>query len=119
MDTSIKDFCTSKESCRRKSLLKAVGSTESVISSDNPCCDVCNPDVPDHIVRLQAAALSIRKQRRRCVRNVSSDQEVQVTEALMRERDVYIDSHPGYKMLGPEFVLSTALFLNKFLLYSQ
>ena len=95
MDTSIKDFCTSNENCRRKSLLKAVGSTESVISSDNPCCDVCNPDVPDHIVCLQAAAPSIRKQRRRRVRNVSYDQEVQMTEALMRKRDIYIDSHPS------------------------
>ena len=70
---------------------------------------MCNPDVPDHIVCLQAAAPSIRKQRCRHVRNVSSDQEVQVTEAFLRELDIYIDSHPSYKMLGPEFVLSTAL----------
>ena len=92
-------------------MLTALGSPEVVTSSaDNPCCDVCDPHLSsDHIVHLQPVLLSARRPRRRRVRVVTADKEKTLEEMLMKERDDIAQKHPGFQMLGSEFVISSAV----------
>lgn len=115
MDSLVKKICTSTENCRRKMLLKSVGSREcfstsssSSSSSDSPCCDVCDPSMLEHIVSLKTSVPPARKTRCQRVRVVSSDQDESLKEILAKKY-VFIQRHPSFEMLGPEFVLSSAV----------
>ena len=86
-------------------MLKALGSTEQV-SSDHPCCDVCSRDsIPD---RLHFEAFPtdapVRKRTRRAIRKVDKDLEEKLRENLKAARQAYIQEHPSFQMLGPNFV---------------
>ena len=101
----VKEYCASKENCRRLFMLKALGSTEQV-SSDHPCCDVCSRDsIPD---RLHFEAFPtdapVRKRTRRAIRKVDKDLEEKLRENLKAARQAYIQEHPSFQMLGPNFV---------------
>ena len=92
-------------------MLTALGSSEVLTTSaDNPCCDVCDPHLSsDHIVHLQPVLSSARRPRRRRVRVTTADEEKTLEEMLIKERDEITHKHPSFRMLGSEFVLSSAV----------
>ena len=69
----MKNFCLDKENCRRKKLMASIGSTEHV-GSRASCCDVCNPEA---LLLVSGGPGPVRRQRRRRVRTVTSDSQIQ------------------------------------------
>ena len=69
MDKLVKEFCTSKENCRRVLLMKSLGSSESFGSSAR-CCDVCHPHAQAFLPQTQVSLSKSRKRKRR-LRNYS------------------------------------------------
>ncbi len=107
----MKDFCTDTENCRRR-LLRILGSRElesTIASADSPCCDVCNPGLPDHIACLEPLLPPPTRTRRKRVRVASCEQEKKLVELLTEERDNFLSSHPSFLMIGVDFVLPSAL----------
>ena len=100
------EWCTSKENCRRKSLLLALGSTEAVLSTSS-CCDVCGI-APSTRLAFEYLPCTVGLQSRRRVPAQTVDKDLQNTlvSTLLQEWDAYIDQHPQYKFIGPEFVCS-------------
>ena len=98
-------------------MLSAVGCSHSVArntstdtSNHNPCCDVCDPSVCSaHIVCLQPVLSSARRPKRRRVRVASPEDSTNLEEKLRKVRDDIILKHPGFQMLGGEFVLSSSV----------
>ena len=41
------------------------------------------------------------------MREVDKELQVEVHDRLLKERDVYIEEHPQFKMVGPDFVVPT------------
>ena len=83
-------------------MLRAIGSLECP-SITGHCCDVCNT-VPDTL-QFEACTLPTRRKRRSAVREVDKELQVEVHDRLLKERDVFIEEHPQFKMVGPDFVV--------------
>ena len=100
----------SKENCRRLGLLRALGSNETV--NVNPvCCDICTAGkVPDPIAKLDLlVATSLKHIRKpKAVRLINTDMEKALTKALLEEREKIMTEHPGYRVIGRSFILSTS-----------
>ena len=85
-------------------MLRAIGSLECPPITGH-CCDVCNT-VPDTL-QFEAFTLPTRRKRRCAVHEVDKELQVEVHDKLLKERDVYIEEHPQFKMVGPDFVVPT------------
>ncbi len=89
-------------------MLRILGSRElesTIASADSPCCDVCNPGLPDHIACLEPLLPPPTRTRRKRVRVASCEQEKKLVELLTEERDNFLSSHPSFLMIGVDFVL--------------
>lgn len=84
-------------------MLQALGSTEQV-SSGHPCCDVCN-DVPHRLYfESLPSNFPLHNSCRRAIRKVDKALEDKLKDNLKVERQSYIQDHPSFLMLGPNFV---------------
>ncbi len=52
---------------------------------------------------------SIKRKRRTAVKDVDEDRKTVLRNALLRERDVYLEEHPSYRMLDSCFVCPACL----------
>lgn len=98
----VEQFCTSKENCRRKTLLSGVGCTSFTPVTVN-CCDVCSPSV-----RSSASAIpkETRKRRRAC-RKLQEVHTNTLRKKLEEERECILRENPECALLGQEFICST------------
>ena len=101
-DEALVEFCVSKENCRRRVLLNALGSSES-LPSGTSCCDVCSPTA--ELVSIFHPIAVGRKPRQHAVRSVSKPLAKHLKDRLLAERDVIVASDIGYRMLGKNMVL--------------
>ena len=109
-DPDLTEFCKCTENCRRKVLLRSLGSTENLpTSSVEMCCDVCSPSTLScAVVDLFKHVPTKRRARRLVARALSSSQYAGLKKALEQERDAIVASDVGYNMLGKEIVMPTA-----------
>ena len=105
-DPKLQQYCFGNENCRRVTLLRSVGSLEDV-SRNDACCDVCTPGVP-HAVDLLTPKATQKRKRRHLVRRIGKVTSEQLRPRLVEEREKLMSEHPGYRMIGPEFVCSDA-----------
>ena len=93
------------ENCRRREMLRLVGSTEMVASSE-ACCDVCSGGVPPS-PRLDVLVPTpvTRPKKPKAVRFISPNMLATLKMALVQERNSIMEEFPGYKMIGGGFVL--------------
>ena len=104
VDPIVKRFCFEKENCRRKNLLEAIGSSESV-HRGNLCCDVCAEDgLPSKLQFDAIQATQISRKRRVAAHVVSEDLKSHLKAHLVKERDMYLQVHPNFQMLGLSFI---------------
>ena len=101
-DSAVREYCTSKENCRRVLILQALGVTERHPSS-LPCCDACDNTLCPPALKF-ATNTSMRRKRRTAVRDINDDLKIELKAALMREVDLYLENHHSYRMVGREFV---------------
>ena len=108
VDAKVKEFCVSKENCRRREMLKCVGSDE-VGRRTGLCCDMCSGlDCIGSQLRFETRA--VRKQmvpserKRPRAKKKNEHLTAQLKSALLLERTRYITQHPGYRILGPQMV---------------
>lgn len=106
------DYCTLKENCRRRFLLKALGSSETV--TGHPCCDVCDPTNFPSVLHFEVvpnicAQEKKRKARRVAVRSVDQELMTTLRANLVAEREAYLSEHPSMRMLGPSFVCADSV----------
>ena len=109
VDAKVKAFCVSKENCRRREMIKSVGSDEVVGGRNGLCCDTCNGvDCLGSQLRFEARSVNeqtVPNGRKRPRAKKKSDRStVQLKSALLLERTSYIARHPGFRVLGPEVV---------------
>lgn len=103
-DDQVKEFCTSKENCRRTMMLQALGVTETHPVT-LPCCDVCdNRACPQYLNFTDTTLTNARRKRRTAVKVIDDTCKLELKAALLREVDMYIEEHPSYRMLGRDFV---------------
>ena len=103
-DPKLQQYCFGNENCRRITLLRSVGSLEDVSGSD-ACCDVCTPSVPCVVLDL---LVTQKRKRRHLVRRVGKVTTEQLRLRLVAEREKLMSEHPGYRMIGADFVCSDA-----------
>ena len=115
VDAKVKEFCVSKENCRRREMLKAIGSIRIDSTNNRQCCDVCNElDCISSRLRFETGAnqRAIIQRKRRRARKISKQLTEQLKTALLSERDKYLREHPVYRLLGPDFVCPTCVIEN-------
>lgn len=105
VNEKVKAFCVSKENCRRREMLKSVGSDENVSRRNGLCCDMCNGlDCIRSQLRFEARSLSkqmVPNERKRPRAKKKCDRlTVRLKSALLLERTRYIN----IRILGPEMV---------------
>ena len=85
--------------CRRKALLKHLGSDEILTPSQHDCCDVCG-SLSVSTFKFLTPVKSTRKSQPTPVRNVSTQMTSLLKTRLLRERRRLLDSNMKYKALG-------------------
>ena len=111
-DGDLASFISSKENCRRRILLEALGSAEELSrNSVGMCCDVCSPNIRTSAVNVFRRVAVTRQPRRLLVRTVTRQQQERLKKALEMERENIMGSSVGYCMLGKELVLPTRCIL--------
>ena len=88
VDAKVKEFCVSKENCRRQEMLKCVGSDE-VVSRRGFCCDSCSGlDCIRPRLRFETRAAQVVPSERKSPRaKKKSDHSItQLKSALLLER---------------------------------
>ena len=106
VDAKVKEFCVSKENCRRQEMLKCVGSDE-VVSRRGFCCDSCSGlDCIRPRLRFETRAAQVVPSERKSPRaKKKSDHSItQLKSALLLERTRFMSQHPGFRILGPQMV---------------
>ena len=101
-DSTVTEYCVSKENCRRTLMLQALGVSEHHPSS-LPCCDACDNTLCPQILNF-VTTTSTQHKRRTATKDINDTLRVELKAALMREVDAYITDHPSYRMMGREFV---------------
>ena len=98
-----------KENCRRRVLIQGLGSSEYT-GSNEICCDNCGGETKlcKRLDFLKKSMPGKRKKKRKPVRSVDASLEEKLKAALMDEREKILAEAPGYRILGPEFVLSSS-----------
>ena len=113
-DKRVKEFCTSKENCRRTMMLQAPGVTESHPLT-LPCCDVCdNRACPQSLIFTDMTSINARHKGRTAVRVIDGNCKSEFKAVLLREVDMYTEEHPDYQML--EGILCVLAWLRRFAL---
>ena len=108
-DSDLVNFASSKENCRRRTLLNALGSSEHITSGNvTICCDVCSPSLLSNVFKR---IHSRRRTRSPIARAVTKQQQDQLHLALERGRSSIVGSSLGYSMLGREVVFPTGCIL--------
>ena len=95
-----------KENCRRRSIMRGLGSSEDT-SRNDACCDNCGEGILSRLNFLKNVPAR-RNKKRKPVRTVDQAIEQKLKVALLEEREKILMEEPGYRMLGVEFVLSTS-----------
>ena len=108
IDPDVKLFCLEKENCRRTTMLRSIGSKEVIDRSTSVPCDVCD-SVPASLSFESARRTSERQTKRTAVRDVDDELKADLKEKLFKERELYIQKHPCYKMVGADFVCSSVV----------
>ena len=120
VNAEVREFCESKENCRRQQMLKCVGSDHERVDSANVdssiCCDICSgvDSIPANL-KFESFTASIPKaqpQKRRRVRKLSQELAEQLKSSLLREREKYMNDHPYLRFLGPNGVCPTCYIDN-------
>ena len=97
----MKAFGSESESCRRKKLLEAVGSSE-MIRPGNLCCDGCIRDgLPLRLQFEKTPPIRTGSKRRVAAYDILDDMKSHIKANLVRERDAYM---PHYYMSHYSFV---------------
>ena len=107
-DISLKCLASegSHENCRRKEMLKSLGSSEAVVTSA-ACCDVCSPlSVASSRLDVLVPLPLKRPRKPKPVRHITDDMADALKVALFREREKVVNEFPGYKMMGNSFLVS-------------
>ena len=101
----LREYCTSKENCRRQMMMLALGVSENHPGT-LPCCDSCDTSKcpPDLCFESQLSGRSTRRKQRTAVRDVNGDCKATLKNSLSRAVDQYLEKNPSYKMLGRSFV---------------
>ena len=96
-DSNLRSLCDNKENCRRRTLLKALGSSESVTTESGICCDICEPVCPYEELDCPKLSAEPRKNtlRKRTLPTVS--RQLLETE-LVAQREALIERNPALKM---------------------
>ena len=111
-DGDLASFISSKENCRRRILLDALGSAEDVTNSSiGMCCDVCSPTTSVNLFSHPLGTRQPRQPRHLLVRTVTKEQQQRLHQALEIERENIMGSSVGYCMLGKELVLPTGCIM--------
>ena len=87
-------------------MLRLLGSSECVASSGT-CCDTCSGNVVpyDRLDFLVPSPVK-RPKKQKAVRVISAALEQELRLALLEERDIMLETYPGFKMIGGSFILS-------------
>ena len=103
-----------KENCRRKLLLRGLGSSEAITEGGGLCCDVCSSSLklkPPSVVDLLQPMKMTRK-RTVNSRKLSDDLIKDLRERLLVERQVIVSEEPfSYSMLIKSVLASTKIVL--------
>ena len=102
-DPDLKALCDQKENCRRRILLRALGSDECSSVTRNLCCDCCQPVYPYFDLTVPSVTLETRKRRPR-TGSVPVDIQTFLETKLLVERDAIIAKNPALKMLPKSVV---------------
>ena len=106
VDAKVKQFCVSKENCRRREMLKCIGNDE-VVGRRELCCDTCNGlnCIGSHLRFESQAVQTVSSERKRPRAKKMNDRlTTQLKSALLVERTKFISQHPGFRILGPQMV---------------
>ena len=104
-DTTLSQFISSAENCRRQTLISGMGGSGCVRPSER-CCDVCTPQAITANDRLNILEIGKAMRRRKRVRVsvVSEDLTKALKEQLLAERAKYLEENPCYLSVGASFV---------------
>ena len=100
------DFVANQENCRRHSLLRNLGSTESLVGDRTLCCDVCSIGVVPYckLKFLTKRPIIGRAKRRKVHQTLSPQLLDELKRNLIKEREIITLSSPGFSFLGPDIV---------------
>ena len=79
IDAKVKEFCASKEKCRRREMLKAIENIQVDNTNNIRCCNVCNgldcisPSLRFETVTNQSAVIQRKRRRTRKISKQLSD----------------------------------------------
>lgn len=96
-DSSLVDFVSLKENCRRKTLLKGLNSNE-VITPNSNCCDICG--TPPHNLTFINPIKAKRVPTTKAVRTVPKQAVEILKQRLLAERKHIICQSGPLKALG-------------------
>ena len=114
INPEVKEFCESKENCRRQQMLRCVGSERVDSTSNYLCCDTCSgvDSIPANL-KFESFTNSVpvrdkmQPQKRRRVSKLSKELTEQLKCSLLSERERYMDDHPHLRFIGPNCVCPT------------
>ena len=98
VDAEIKDFCSNKENCLRRSLLKAIGDIHvvSVETSANPCCGNCPPSsltLPSKVNLIESVPIHTKSKKRSAHWKTNKTLDETLKSRLLEERKKYVYDH--------------------------
>ena len=105
IDAKVKEFCVSKENCRRQAMLKYVADDEVISRRSGLCCDTCSDlDCIGSRLSFKARALHPGVHKRPRSKKTSDLLTAQLKSALLLQRSLFMTQYPGYRILGPQMV---------------
>ena len=101
----VRGYCTSKENCRRRMMLLAVGASENH-PENLPCCDSCNNSKCPKSVCFESQVTSTRSKHKRriAVKDVNDNCMANLRAGLVKAVEEFLEEHPSFKMLGRSFI---------------
>ena len=104
-DSTLHDFITGSENCRRLTLVRGLGGSDHLVGSER-CCDVCTPSAISSGDRLNVLEIGqpVRHRKRVAVRYISEELVTTLKTELRVARSRYLEENPSFSMVGPEFV---------------
>ena len=100
-NSNMENFVKSGGVCRREILIGSIGGSIQGATSTGECCDICNAHPISSRLSIFGTCSVTRKKRRKAVRTVDADD---LERRLRTARRDFMDQHPGFRMLGIEFV---------------
>ena len=74
------------------------------MSGNDTCCDVCTPSFPYAVLDLLAPKVTQKCKRHHLVLKIGKVTTEQLRLRLVAKREELMSEHPGYRMIGPDFV---------------